>query len=452
LAKGTLAVVDVDVIPMTADTVLRGSTVLVRDGRIAELGPTGRVRIPSGAVRINGKGKFLIPGLADMHTHLYSDGLAPDSVGPSEMGVFLANGITAARLMIGTPRQLQLRKDIEAGRLVGPQLWSAGPQLAGRNDENTFVVTTPDEARAAVDKTVDGGYDYVKITNYVARPVYDAIIDQANRRGIRVDGHVNDDVGLARVLETGQGIQHLDGYFEAALSDAAPTKTSVTQYNVYTLKNWESLDYVLDAKLDSLGGATARAGAWSTPTLTLFNVFFAIGESEEEIRGRPDWQLIPDKFRTALMRARTRYWNPAAATVRTDARRKRYVEIRNRAAKAISDSGGKILVGSDAPDFFMAYGYSFHRELQSLVEAGLTPYQTLVAATRNAAEYLGASKEWGSLEKGKRADFVLLDANPLVDIKNSTRIQGVAIGGRWIERAELDRMVDKVARMINGPA
>ncbi len=127
LAPGTVAITNVDVIPMNADTVLRNSTVLVRDGRIVEVGPAHMVRVPAAASRVDGRGKFLIPGLADMHTHLYSDGEAPDSVGPYEMGVFLANGITAARLMIGTTRQLQLRKEIVAGGLIGPQLWSAGP-------------------------------------------------------------------------------------------------------------------------------------------------------------------------------------------------------------------------------------------------------------------------------------------------------------------------------------
>jgi imidazolonepropionase-like amidohydrolase len=123
--------------------------------------------------------------------------------------------------------------------------------------------------------------------------------------------------------------------------------------------------------------------------------------------------------------------------------------VRNRLAKAIVDSGGKILAGSDSPDWFMVYGWTMHRELGSLVAAGLTPYQALVAATRNPAEYFGASRDWGTIEVGKRADLVLLSANPLDDIRSTTRIEGVAIGGKWLPRAELDQMIAAASERIN---
>jgi imidazolonepropionase-like amidohydrolase len=132
LARGTLAVTGVHVVPMTADTVLRAHTVLVRDGRVVAVGPTARVRVPTGARVIDGRGKWLIPGLADMHTHLFSDDAIPDSLADDELGVMVANGVTVARLMIGTPEHLALRRDVAAGRVLGPQLWVASPQLSGR--------------------------------------------------------------------------------------------------------------------------------------------------------------------------------------------------------------------------------------------------------------------------------------------------------------------------------
>ncbi len=452
VARGTIAITNVNVVPMTRDTVIRDATVIVRDGRIAAVGASARVNVPTGATRVDGRGKYLIPGLADAHTHLYSDDELPDSLASYELGVMLANGVTAARLMIGTREHLQLRDDVAAGRILGPQLWLASPMLTGRSGApNSRTVTTADEARAAVREVADAKYDFVKIVDPLTPPVYEAIVDEARTRGIRIDGHVDPAVGVARALEAKQNIQHLDGYFEAALADSAPTRTSLTQGGVFRLANWRTIDHIDDAKLARLAGATARSGIWSTPTLTVFNTAFAIGFTDDELHGRPDWKLMPGNFRRLYLQARQHYWSPAADSVRTAERRRKYVEFRNRAVKAIADSGGagRILAGSDSPDWFMVYGWTMHREMESLVTAGLTPYQALAAATRNPAEYFGAAREWGTIEAGKRADLVLLDANPLEDIRNTTHIAGVAIGGRWLPKSELERMIRAASERIN---
>ncbi len=451
LAKGTIVITRVNVIPMTKDTVLPDQTVVIRDGRIASMGPSATARVPEASRRVNGAGRFLIPGLADAHTHLYSDEEVADSLAPYELGVMLANGVTTARLMIGTPEQLILRADVTSGKVVGPQLWLASPQLTGRPASNARVVTTPDQARAAVREVAAAGYDFVKLTEAIAPDVYEAVMGEAKAQGIRVDGHVDPRVGVKRALEAGQNIQHLDSYIEAALADSAPPGPSLTQGGVFRLANWKSIDYASDTKIAQLGGATARAGIWSTPTLVIFNKAFGIGFTDDELRNRPEWTLMPPEFRRTYLNARTRYWNPANDSVRTPQRRQRYVDVRNRLAKAISDSGGKILAGSDSPDWFMAYGWTLHRELEALVNAGLTPYQALLSATRNPAQYFNAEREWGTIEPGMRADLVLLSANPLERIQNSTRIDAVSVGGRWMTREELDRMVHAAVERINGP-
>lgn len=450
LTPGTIAITDVAVVPMTSDTVLRGQTVLVRDGRIAAVGPSASVSVPAGARRVDGRGRYAIPGLTDMHTHLYSDDATPDSAGPAELGVILANGITAARLMIGTPEHLVLRRDVIAGRTLGPQLWVASPQFAGREYENGVVVTTPEEARAAVRRVAEAGYDFIKLTLFISRPVFDAIVDEAAGLRVKVIGHVDPQVGVARAIEAAQQIEHLDNYFVAVLADSAPMQTSVDGGGVFQLRAWESLDHMDDAKIARIAGATARGGIWSAPTLTVFNRAFAMGESDEEIKSRPDWSMLPPHIRTGYMTARTRYWAPANAEVRTEARRRRYVDVRNKLVKAIADSGGKLLASSDSPEWLHAYGWALHRELEAFVGAGLTPYQALVAATRNPAEFLGATAEWGTIERGKRADLVLLSANPLEDIRNTQRIEGVSVGGRWLDRSELDGMIRRGTRAIDG--
>jgi imidazolonepropionase-like amidohydrolase len=446
LARGTWAITNVALIPMTADTVVAGATVVVRDGRVAAAGPARSVQVPKGARRVDGSGKFLIPGLADMHTHLYSDGEIPDSVAPYELGVMVANGVTAARLMIGTPEHLMLRRAVAEGGVLGPQLWVASPQFTGEEGENARVVRSPEEARAAVREVQDAGYEFIKLTTEISRPVYDAIVDESARRGIRVIGHVDPQVGVPRAIEAGQQIEHLDGYLEAVLADTAPMRTSVSNYAIFKPANWESLDYVDDAKVHRIAEATARAGVWSTPTLAIFHTAFGTGETDEAMRRRPDWAMIPPKIRSGYLGARARYWKTAA----TEARRRRWMDTRKRLIRLIADNGGKLLAGSDTPEWLMAYGWGLHRELEHLVAAGLTPYQALETATRNPAQFLQASDDWGTIEPGKRADLVLIGGNPLLDIRNTARVEAVSIGGKWLPRPELDRMIATATQRLDG--
>ena len=444
LARGTIAITHVSVIPMTSETVIPDATVIVHNGRVTFVGPAADADIPSSATRVDGRGKFLIPGLTDMHAHLLSDGdEVRDEAGPAELGVMLANGITTTRLMMGTPEQLMLRANIAAGKIVGPNLWLASPQLTGRESENALVVTNAEEARSAVVKAAHDGYDFIKITLFITPEVFDAITSESKRLGIRVVGHVDPQVGLARALASGQQLEHLDSFFEAAIADSSPIKESVTQQFVYTGRNWASLDHIDDNKVDSLAGATARAGIFVTPTQNVFNTAFAIGESDSTIRNRPDWDFWPPKMRELYMKTRERYWGAQSLQSRTPARRQRYVEVRNRIVKTMQDSGGRLMAGSDTPEFFQMYGWGLHRELQALVKAGLTPYQTLAAATTTPAAFLGATRAWGTVETGKRGDLVLLDANPLEQIENTMKISGVGIGGRWFSRADLDEMIGR---------
>lgn len=451
LTPGAIAITNVNVIPMTSDTVLRDVTVVIRDGRIASI-RRGRTAIPPGAVGVDGRSKYLMPGLADAHTHLFSDDELPDSLAPYELGVMLANGVTTARLMIGTPEHFALRDAIRAGRILGPQLYLASPHLTEKQPMNSRIVKTPTEARAAVSEYAAAGYDFIKITDPLSPPVYEAIVDEARVGGIPIDGHVDPQNGVMRALEARQHMQHLDGFFEAALADSAQSRASLTQGGVFKLGNWRSVDDIDDARLARLAGAVARSSSYVTPTLTVFNTAFGLGFTDADLHSRPDWKLMPAKFKNGYLKARDWYWNPANDSVRTPERRRRYVAFRNRAVKLIADSGGaaRILAGSDSPDWFMGYGWTMHREMESLVRAGLTPYQALAAATRNPAVLFGGAGEWGTIETGRRADLVLLDANPLEDIRNTARISAVVIGGRWLRRAELDQMIAAASERIDG--
>jgi imidazolonepropionase-like amidohydrolase len=442
--NGTVAFVNVNVIPMDRERVLRDQTVVVRDGRISRIGPAARTKAPKGALRIDGRGRYLMPGLVDMHTHLFSDDEFPDELADEELFIMLANGVTTVRLMIGTPEHLTYRESIAKGELLGPTLYVASPQITGRKQGAIFngrVVTTPEEARGAVRDFKTAGYDFIKLTNFITRPVYDAVIETAKEIGIRVVGHVDTRVGVARALEAGQQIEHLDAYLESVLKDDSPIKTSVSDIGLFRKQNWESLDFIDERKVREIARATARAKVYSTPTLTFFKIAFGTGASEDEIRARPDFQFVPSKTREAWFAANKRLW----AQPPTETRRREYVRVRNLLVKEIHDAGGKIMAGSDSPELFLLYGFSLHREIKNLTEAGLSAYAALEAATRNPAEFLGTLKTAGTIEEGKRADLLLLTANPLEDVTATERRAGVMVRGRWLPEDELKRRLDEIA-------
>ena len=346
LTSGDLAIRNVSVVTMTSDAILRDAAVLVRNGRITYVGSDKDLRAPQGARVVDGGGGYLIPGLADMHTHLFSDGdEVHDSAGPAELGVMVANGVTAARLMIGTPEQLALRDAVRAGTIVGPQLWVASPQLTGRESENAIVTTTDAEAREAVRRVKRDGYDFVKLTLFLTPPVWEAIIGEAAQQRIPVVGHVEPEVGVARAAAAGQQLEHLDAFLEAALADSAPMKTSLTQGRVFNMRNWPSLDFIDARKIDQLAGVVARSGVYVGPTQNVFNTAFGTGEPLDTIRSRQDFQHWPPKLREGYLRAHGRYWAPANDSLKTPARRAKYVAIRNQFVKAVQDSGGKLIAG-----------------------------------------------------------------------------------------------------------
>lgn len=443
-SEGVAAFVNVNVIPMDRERALNNQTVLVRDGLIAEIGDAAKVKVPTGALQIDGRGKYLIPGLIDMHVHLFSDDQISKSFGPDELIIMLANGVTTVRFMNGTPEQLDMRDSVSKGRMLGPTIYAASPQITGHRTDGIFngrVVTSPEQARQAVMDFKAAGYDFIKITNYITRPVYDAVTEAAKAAGMRVIGHVDTQVGAPRAIEAGQQIEHLDGYIECVLKDDSPIKTSVSDVHIFRKANWESLDYIDPNKLREIAQRTASAGIYSTPTLTFFKVTFGTGVSDEEIRSRPDFRFVPSFLRDEWFSAGHRIW----ASPPGEERRRTYVRVRNQLVKEIHDAGGKIMAGSDSPDWFLLYGWSLHRELRSLVDAGLSAYAALEAATRTPAEYLRGLETFGTIEPGKRADLVLLAANPLDNIANTERRVGLMVRGRWFTEAQLHKLLDELA-------
>jgi imidazolonepropionase-like amidohydrolase len=429
----TTAFVDVTVIPMDRERRLPGQTVLVRGDRIVQIGPNARVKLPEGGVRVNGRGKFLIPGLAEMHAHI-PGGQATDEVVERTLFLYVAGGITTVRGMLGHPRHLDLRARAARGELLSPTIYAAGPSFNGNSIPN------PTAAAQAVIQQKAAGYDLLKIHPGLSRESFDTLVATARRVGIPFAGHVPEEVGIARALEARYStIEHLDGYIEGMLRDGS--SMSAEQSAFFGLNLGEQLD---ESKLARLVTETRRAGVWNVPTQVLLENLI-IGGTTQELTRRPEMRYVP---RENLAQWAETKDNMLSATGSTPESARKTIEMRRRLIKALHAAGAGLLLGSDAPQMWNVPGFSTHRELESLVASGLTPYQALETGTRNIAAFFGTLKDTGTLEPGKRADLILLDADPLADIRNTTRRAGVMVRGRWLPQAEIERRLDEVAKAV----
>ncbi len=444
----TIAFVGVNVIPMDRERVLEDQTVIVKNGLIAEIGASGKVKIPAGATSVDGKRKYLIPGLVDMHTHLLSDGNDyPDSIAPDELRVMVANGVTTIRFMIGTPELLKLRGRSAAGEIVAPTIYVASPHLTGREQGNNFVVTTTEEAREAVRKSKAAGYDFIKVTTFVPSLIYESAVEEAKKIGIRVVGHADTRfVGVERAWKAGQQIEHLDGYMEMLLKADAPMKHSVSDLLIGNPENWKSIDFLDESKIADVAKKTVASNPFVNPTQHFMKNSFGLPRSEESIKAQPDFKFYPAKVQQQWLD----YYKKARLFTVPVEKRARWVELRDKLIKAIHDNGGKLMAGSDTPEFLWLYGFAMHHEIKALRDAGISNYAALAAGTRNAHEFFGTIDKVGTIQKGKQADMILLNANPLENIEATKNRSGVMLKGKWYTQVELDKWLDEIAPKIAG--
>lgn len=426
-----LAIVDATVIPMDRPGALPHQTVLVRGGRIESVGPAGSARVPGDALRIDGRGRFVLPGLADLHVHVLDD---------TDLELFVAEGVTAVRNASGEPFHLDWRRRLggrapgaadaasAAPSLFGPRLFTCGPTMTDAGEgSNLAVVRTREEAGRSVEEQARAGYDCVKVYDGLGAEAYAGAVAAARRAGLPVIGHLPRKLGLETALQARQdSIEHAEEFLYTELREGPATPE----------------------RLAAIAARVKAAGVRVTPTLVTYaTIAEQIGPpaSLAALLARPEVRAVDPQV--------VRAWESA------NERRKRFppseqpaffarLQIQARLVRALRDAGVPLLLGTDAGTKFgvpfVVPGASAHEELRRLVEAGLTPWEALRAATSEAAAAVGAS--FGAVAPGRDADLLVLEADPLAEVGNARRRAGVVLRGRWLPEAEL------AARLAARPA
>ena len=427
----TLAVEFVSVVPMDGERVLPDMTVLIGGGRVVAMGPADDVAVPEGALRVNGRGRFLIPGLNDMHVHFQEE---------QALVRFVATGVTGVRVLWGGQSTLDLRDRIARGELTGPDIYTAGtiieglppPELAAVIDTAGRVIVrdSTDGARAVREQHA-AGYDFIKVYNNVPASAYGGIVAEARSLGIPVAGHVPFEVGLDGALAAGQAsIEHLRGYiWHLVPPDAA--RQPGADLRSRTLA-WADGDL---SRIRELAQRTRDAGVWSVPTLAV-RMILKPDRLVEAYLATEEASHMPEGMRAFYTERMSIPWM-SNFTPEDFERAMDGFAVADSLIRALVGVGAPLMAGTDTPPL----GFALHRELEELVGAGLSPYQALEAATVNPAVFLARGPGAGMVVEGSPADLVLLDGNPLEDIGNTRRIAGVIRRGAWLDRAALDVML-----------
>lgn len=411
-----IAFVNVNVVPMDENQVLRNHTVVVHGDRIVDVGPAGSVDVPDGAMRIDGRGKYLMPGLSEMHGHT-AGANATDEFKRQVMFLYAANGVTTVRGMLGIPGDLELKALTNSGTIWGPTLYLAGPSFNGN------TISSPEQAVQRVWDQKREGWDHLKVHPGLTMAEYDAMARTAADAGIRFGGHVPEEVGVRHAITMGQvTFDHLDGYIAYLDGFDRPIRDR--------------------ARMNEIIELTRKARAWVVPTMVLWEVGVIGLGNTEDLSSYPEMKYWPPN----QVEAWANRHRQLQASPNFDAEIGA-LHARNRVQllKAMSDGGVGILMGTDSPQMFSVPGFSLHREMAAMADAGMSPYEILVTGTRNVGEYFQAYDTFGTVAVGRRADFILTNANPLEDVANVADRAGVMVRGVWKSEAEIQQGLAEIA-------
>jgi imidazolonepropionase-like amidohydrolase len=427
-----IAFVNVNVLPMTSNQVLQNQTVIVRKGKIAQIGAAATVKPAANALVIDGQGKYLMPGLAEMHAHIpVADSAGDDALVRETLFLYLAGGVTTIRGMLGNPYHLKLKQQVANNEVLSPRIFTSSPSLNGNS------VKTPDEARQKVTQYKKDGYDFLKIHPGIALPVFEELVKTARQVGITFSGHVPVAVGIRRAIAAKYAsIDHIDGYLEGLVPASA--KVDSTKNGLFGLNFTDLAD---TKTITDLVAQTKAAGVWIVPTQSLLERWTSL-KTGAQIMTEPEMVYMNPATRVQ--------WRSAKATLLGDGYKpetgKKFIEIRRKLLKSMARSGVGLLLGSDAPQVFNVPGFSIHHEAQAMANAGISNYEILKSGTANPAKFFGKEGEFGMVKTDAAAELILLNANPLDNISNLKMLNGVLIQGYWLSKKMMDENLVKVAK------
>jgi imidazolonepropionase-like amidohydrolase len=436
-ADNVAAVIDVTVIPMDSERHLLHQTVVIRDGLIAELGPSGAVEVPAGAERIDGTGLYLMPGLIDSHVHLRD---------PTELLSYLAHGVTTVVQLSGPSGNIpdvgELRERVGRGEILGPTIYMSGRILDG--DPPIFpgvstIVRTPDEAREAVKAQLSAGVDVIKVYNNLRADELQAVTSAAHQQGLSVWGHIPRIDGRATALQVALAAG-LD-----VIAHGEEVFFTMLYRDVEDQLDRERVPTVDQELMTQAVRRIQEDGVAVMPNLSFVAMTRAQLDDLQRLWADPEVQFLHPTI--------LNMWKTQNPTSRPDLRR---FDLRERGKQvvvrqltlALNDAGVPLFLGTDASAPGMFPGKSAHIELTELAAAGLTPFQALATGTSNPGRFLTkhvrGNPPVGTVTVGSRADLLLLNADPLRDISHLARIAGVVVRGKWHARGQIDSM--RVAR------
>ena len=418
----------VNVVPMDNERVLENQMVLVKGGRVSAIGKS--IKYGKDALVINAKGKYLMPGLAEMHAHVPPN----DNIESHKEVLFLfaANGITTIRGMLGHPSHLELRSKINSGEIFGPRFYTTGPSFNG------LSVKTAARGSEMVREQKTAGYDFLKLHPGLTKETFGAVSSTAKEVGIPFAGHVSFGVGVWRAIDAGySSIDHLDGFIEGMVPGIeAMVEQQTGLFGMFVA------DQVDESQIPKLMRALKEKNIWVVPTQSLADRWFDADFTGDVFKQDPDSKYMSTQTITQCVDAKK---NLMANEQYNAAKIENFIKLRRKLIYECQKNGVGLLLGCDAPQIFNVPGFSTHNELKYLVDSGLTPYQALQTGTVNVATYLNLA-DAGTIKPGAIADLILVEGNPLTDITNTKKVAGVMMRGKWLSKAEIDAGLKKLEK------